>query len=184
MSLIIAAARFADEAHAGQKRKYTERPYIEHPGRVAARVCRLSYVNEDWVAAAWLHDVLEDCDVTDDKLKYEFGFGIYSIVKDLTNPSKAFPQLSRAERKAMDREHLSKVSFAAQCIKFIDRADNLRDMTGAPIPFKSLYAAESRLLSEAIRNVAKPQAIELFDELQSAITFLEDSIEYPDIERD
>lgn len=58
---IIQAAQFAAQAHQGQARKYTGRPYIEHPGRVAARVMVLRDVAEPVVCAAWMHDVLEDC---------------------------------------------------------------------------------------------------------------------------
>lgn len=114
-----------------------------------------------------------------------FGHGyVVTLVEYLTNPSKQHPNLSRAERKQMDREHLARASFGAQCIKLADRADNLREMTGASIAFKRLYCEESRLLLGALRNNGiLPEADVLISELVDAITFLEDSIEYPDIER-
>lgn len=186
MNLIIAAAQFADAAHKGQKRKYTELPYIEHPGRVAARITRFPDATEEWIGAAWCHDVVEDCNVSLDDMRRVFGHGyMVTLVEYLTNPSKNYPNLSRADRKKMDREHLARASFGAQCIKLADRTDNLREMTGATIPFKRLYCEESRLLVEAIvNNGILPSADELISELKAAITFLEDSIEYPDIEKD
>jgi (p)ppGpp synthase/HD superfamily hydrolase len=185
VNLIIEAARFADAAHRGQKRKYNERPYIEHPGRVAARITRFPDATEEWIAAAWCHDVVEDCNVSLDDMRRVFGHGyMVTLVEYLTNPSKQHPHLSRHERKSMDRAHLARASFGAQCIKLVDRADNLREMTGASIAFKRLYCEESRLLVEAIRrNGVLPSADELFSELAEAVTHLEDSIEYPDIER-
>jgi (p)ppGpp synthase/HD superfamily hydrolase len=62
MNLIIKAADLANIAHEGQKRKYNGRPYIEHLMRVAGRVTLLSDSTEEEIAAAWLHDVIEDCD--------------------------------------------------------------------------------------------------------------------------
>jgi (p)ppGpp synthase/HD superfamily hydrolase len=186
MSLkIISAARFAAVAHQGQKRKYNGRPYIEHPGRVAARITRFAESTEDWIAAAWCHDVIEDCNVSLDDMRLIFGHGFFvTLVDYLTNPSKQHPNLSREARKQMDREHLARAPFAAQCIKLVDRADNLREMTDAPIPFKRLYCEESRLLLGALRGSGLlPAADELVSEFEEAITFLEDSIEYPDIER-
>ena len=59
---------FARYAHRGQKRKYSDQDYITHPIEVARRVKDL-YGNMNMVAAALLHDVLEDTDVTHDELR-------------------------------------------------------------------------------------------------------------------
>ena len=57
MDLVRAAAQFAAVSHHGQRRKYSDEPYIRHPARVAARVAELG-VDAEVVAAGWLHDVL------------------------------------------------------------------------------------------------------------------------------
>jgi (p)ppGpp synthase/HD superfamily hydrolase len=154
MNLIIQAAKFAEKAHRGQLRKYTNRPYIEHPGRVAARLCRHPrFTNDEFIAAAWLHDVVEDCGVKLDDIWREFNCftSIHHIVHDLTNPSKQHPELSRAERKALDRKHIASLIPGVKCIKLADRIDNLLDMAGADEDFKRLYGTESmQLYREAL----------------------------------
>lgn len=148
-SLIIRAARFAERAHAGQKRKYTDAPYILHPGRVAARAALLPNATEEVVAAAWLHDVVEDCGVTVAALMVSFGPRVASLVAELTNTSKnERPDLNRARRKALDRSRLAGVSDVAKQLKMIDRIDNLHEMQGAPPDFIAVYVGESRMLAD------------------------------------
>lgn len=152
MNMIIKAAAFAHEAHKGQTRKYNGRPYIEHPARVAGRACLLRGVPEQVVAAAWLHDVVEDCGILHGEIGGEFGPVVQSLVCDLTNPSKG-SRAPRAERKAMDRDHIASASLWARKLKAIDRIDNLLDMTGCDKPdFLRLYADESDSLAEALSS--------------------------------
>src|SRR4051812_3189550 len=123
MSEIIKAARLAEEWHRGQVRKFTGRPYIEHPGRVAARITRHAGATESRVAAAWLHDVMEDCGITYKRLEAEFSVRTAVLVRELTNPSKEFPDLPRAKRKEMDRLHIASCGSGVRLIKLADRAD-------------------------------------------------------------
>jgi guanosine-3',5'-bis(diphosphate) 3'-pyrophosphohydrolase len=149
MDLVGIAAEFARRAHEGQKRKFTGRPYIEHPGRVAARVSVYPGSTEAMVVAAWLHDVVEDTPTILDEVAGAFGPEVARLVGELTNPSND-SSLSRAERKAQDRARLSGVSREAKIIKLLDRIDNLQEVGDAPGGFRSLYAAESLALAEAI----------------------------------
>ena len=71
MDQIAVADQVATTAHAGQTDK-AGRPYLDHPRRVASRVAETTH-NPDAVAAAWLHDVVEDTPVTLDQLQ-EQGF--------------------------------------------------------------------------------------------------------------
>lgn len=154
--LIIAAAQFANSCHAGQKRKYTNRPYITHPGRVAARTTILSFATPAIVAAAWLHDVIEDCGVKLADIQMAFHPDVAAYVSQLTNTSKiTHPKAKRAERKLIDRERLRTISPEAKCIKLIDRIDNLGEMdfmSQQNIDFALLYLEESRLLLEVLRD--------------------------------
>lgn len=138
--LVVAAAEFACIKHAGQFRKYNFLPYITHPIRVASRTA-IELKDADCVAAAYCHDLAEDCAV----LESRFGMAVAALVEQLTNPSKQHPQLSRAERKAMDREHARLISPEAQTIKLIDRIDNLAEIDFTD-KFAILYCEESRLL--------------------------------------
>ena len=149
-SLIDKAAAYAEKAHEGQVRKYTDLPYFVHPQRVALAVS--AYTDRpEVIAAAYLHDVLEDCGQVCLKDIYEeFGVKVSDLVIELTNPSKKFPTLKRAARKEMDRLYLNTCSANAQLIKVIDRLDNIRDMEGAPDDFKSLYFDETILLAQTL----------------------------------
>lgn len=67
MSIVALAEKIAREAHKGQFRNDGETPYIKHPERVAQALDR--YGADEWVvAAAWLHDVLEDTEETEESL--------------------------------------------------------------------------------------------------------------------
>ena len=158
-SMIINAAFLALEAHEGQFRKYSnsDRPYIIHPMWVAGRVSLVPGASEQMVAAAWLHDVLEDTDVSAMDLAKVFPISVIRMVKDMTNPSKEHKHLSRAERKKMDREHLAQVSKEVKVIKLADRVHNMDSIVNDPLvpdKFRRLYVKESKALLEyALRGV-------------------------------
>lgn len=166
MSLIIKAAQLAHELHKGQVRKYTNRPYIEHPIRVAGRLATMSCANEAEVAAAFLHDVIEDCDVSWQFLEGELNDTyVPQLVQWLTNPSKG-SKLNRAARKEMDREHLRNAPKMVKVIKLIDRIDNLNEMNKADIGFIRKYCEESKLLADAIGDADSSLYHELCDRIE------------------
>jgi (p)ppGpp synthase/HD superfamily hydrolase len=167
-SLILKAAHIAREAHHGQFRQYRPRPYIEHPARVAASAMLIENVTPDEVAAAWLHDVIEDCGYTPERLLAEgMTARTVELVVELTNPSKLHPELPRSERKRLDREHLREISFEGRRLKMLDRIDNLRDMTEAPGDFRSLYAAETVLLADELHDVDPLLLEDLFQAIEA-----------------
>lgn len=165
MSTILKAARYAAAKHGDQKRKFSGDPYVLHPMRVAGRIAMEPWTTEAHVAAAWLHDVLEDCAVTVDEIRSEFDDQVAALVDALTNRSKA-TGLPRAERKAIDRDRLRLVPWPVKAIKLADRADNLREMDRAPGGFLRVYAAESRALLEVLRDAHVPS---LVAELETAL---------------
>jgi (p)ppGpp synthase/HD superfamily hydrolase len=159
------AASYAKAIHEKQKR-HGGGPYIYHPMRVAGRVSLLDGATEEMVAAAWLHDVLEDTthpivQVQAD-IEIEFSPKVLKLVIELTNVSKGL-SLPREQRKRLDREHAAKTSVEARRIKMLDRIDNLRDMNLADEAFRSLYCAESRLLAEAIGDADRELKKELLE---------------------
>ena len=70
--LIEKAARIAIRAHEGQKRKESDLPYIVHPFMVSLKLSKYSF-RDEVLAAALVHDVLEDTDFGVEKLKKELG---------------------------------------------------------------------------------------------------------------
>jgi (p)ppGpp synthase/HD superfamily hydrolase len=178
MDRILQAAQFAAQAHAGQKRKYNDLPFIVHPARVGGRTAILEGVDEETVMAAYLHDVVEDTPVTLDEIRRQFGDRVAKLVRELTNPSKGI-KAPRSDRKRMDREHLTGVSREAKRIKLLDRIDNLGDLAGAPLGFLKLYLEESRLLVEVIGDAddgLRQELAEKINQLRKHCTGPEDGV--------
>lgn len=154
MSEIVTLAKeFATNKHFGQKRKYYEADYIVHPRRVAIIVTTVGMPNHV-IAAAWLHDTIEDTNTTYEDLYQIFGKRVADLVWELTSPSKQHPQLSREDRKAMDREHISRCSEHARIVKLADRIDNVESLMkpDAPLGFVFKYLAESQQLAKVLQG--------------------------------
>jgi (p)ppGpp synthase/HD superfamily hydrolase len=114
VALIRRAKVRAKRAHEGQTRRGNGEPYIGHPTRVALAVAE--YVSPEAVAAAYLHDVVEDTDMKID----DFPPYVQELVDHLTR------------RKGEDKDASIKRLSDAQCpeaviIKIADRTDNLVD---------------------------------------------------------
>lgn len=157
LNVLDEAIKIATEAHVLHVRKYVGPtvPYITHPKRVAERVSKLETATPDMIAAAWLHDVIEDCDPRwRDKIAQRCGVEVFVLVHELTNPSKGL-KAPRERRKAIDCAHLVYVSPEAKLIKLIDRTDNLMEMSGADEDFKRLYIKESEDLFLVLHNTSR-----------------------------
>lgn len=122
MNIVEQAAKFARNAHKNQKRRYTGEPYFVHLQAVAT-TCARHGCSKRTIAAAYLHDVVEDHDVTHEDLVAEFGNEVANLVRDLTEtPAEAGG--TRRERKAIDVVRLAKAAADAQSIKCADMIDN------------------------------------------------------------
>jgi guanosine-3',5'-bis(diphosphate) 3'-pyrophosphohydrolase len=147
MTLVQKAAQFAAKAHSGQLRRYTNAPYFTHCEAVAHAVAAAG-ADEVTIAAAYLHDVLEDTDATIDELIEAFGPGIAEIVADLTNvyTKAAYPKLSRAQRKRLETERLAHISPRAKIIKRADIADNTLTIVERDPKFAAIYLPEKKAM--------------------------------------
>lgn len=143
------AALFAEEAHRGQVRKYTNEPYIVHPAEVAHIVSTIPGATDQMIAAAWLHDVVEDTDITLGDIDRHFGSYIAALVGWLTDPS-SHEDGNRASRKAIDREHLAQAPGAAQTVKLADLISNTSSIARFDPEFAEVYLAEKRALLEVL----------------------------------
>lgn len=143
--LVTRAAQFAKSAHESidQRRKYTNEPYIVHPEAVASTVESVTD-DEATVAAAWLHDVVEDTPITLEKIKDEFGADIASLVNDLTAPSTKADG-NRKQRKAIDRQHTAQADPRAKTVKLADLIDNLSGISTSDPRFAKKYLEEKKL---------------------------------------
>jgi guanosine-3',5'-bis(diphosphate) 3'-pyrophosphohydrolase len=129
-ALILAASNFAAHKHRDQRRKGGDAlPYINHPIAVANLLANEAGITDPVVlAAAVLHDTIEDTDTTAEELEGAFGSDIAGVVVEVTD-DKSLP---KHERKRLQIEHAGHISHRAQLVKLADKICNLRDMTRSP----------------------------------------------------
>jgi hypothetical protein len=165
--LVNRAICFAKETHQriDQRRKYSNQPYSVHLEQVAKIVASVTD-DQEMIASAWLHDVVEDTPATLDDIEHEFGSSVAQIVRELTDISKPSDG-NRETRKAIDREHLARASGRAQTIKLADLIDNCKDITRHDTRFAQVFLnemdallavlikADERLMRRAHRTMAE-----------------------------
>jgi (p)ppGpp synthase/HD superfamily hydrolase len=122
------AASFAARAHAGQFRRDGITPYFCHVARVAMAVSAIFGCSDDAsIAAAFLHDTIEDTPTDYDDLAKHFGKPIAGCVAALTK-NMALPQSAR--ERDYDRR-LAAADWRARLIKLADTYDNFLDAATA-----------------------------------------------------
>lgn len=168
MTIFDKARYFATAAHAavGQKRKYDGSDYIVHPARVANTVKRYGGT-DTMIAAAWLHDVVEDTNVDMDTITGMFGSVVASLVRDLTDVSVASDG-NREARKAIDRLHTADASADAQFIKCADIIDNSWDIAENDPSFWKVYQREMSLLLDEMVRV---KGTDIYNEARASVRF-------------
>lgn len=146
---------FADRAHGKQTRRYSADRYIVHPVRVM-EICRQHTHDLAILAAAILHDVLEDTDVKKDEID--------NFLREIMEPSQAqrtlkfvveltdvyvkknYPEWNRRKRKNKEADRLEKVSPEAQTIKYADIIDNSGEIASHDPDFAQQYLEEATVL--------------------------------------
>lgn len=156
MNIVERARIFATAAHAavGQKRKYTGEDYIVHPTEVVNILLTVPGITDAQLAAAYLHDVVEDTGVTIEQVEAEFGTEVAELVGWLTDVSKPTDG-NRKVRKTIDRKHTAMAPAAAQTIKCCDIISNVKSIVINDPNFAEIYLAEKmELLSILIQGDA------------------------------
>jgi guanosine-3',5'-bis(diphosphate) 3'-pyrophosphohydrolase len=130
VGLLLKAVAFAAEKHKNQRRKDANAtPYINHPIALAKVLKEEGDIDDIAVlAAAILHDTIEDTETTADELRARFGDEITGIVLEVTD-DKSLP---KAERKRLQIEHAAHASPKAKLVKLADKICNLRDIASSP----------------------------------------------------
>ena len=140
--------------HAEQKRKYTGEPYYSH----LLNVAEILHKNVNLplaVEAALCHDLFEDTNCTHQELTLflnDIGYDtneselITSLTIDLSDvyTHTAFPNLNRAERKALEVIRMSKNGYTAQTVKYADLIDNAKSIIAHDKKFAKVYLNEKR----------------------------------------
>ena len=163
MNKIEKAKEFATKAHKGQYRTGGEE-YIVHPIRVAENVKKFKQSSEldMLIAAAYLHDTIEDTNATYYDIVKEFGPGIASIVLELTTDEDMKNELGK---KRYLQIKLKNMSSWALVVKLCDRLDNVTDLKKCSKEFIKKYVDETneiidyleknRELSNTHKNIIK-----------------------------
>jgi (p)ppGpp synthase/HD superfamily hydrolase len=127
---IFAAAIFAAEKHAAQKRKgAAAEPYVNHLIEVGQLIAGSSdELDTNLVMAGLLHDTVEDTGTTAEELERAFGSDVAALVVEMTD-DKSLP---KAVRKELQVENAPHKSVRAQVIKLADKISNLRSILASP----------------------------------------------------
>ncbi|HEB54518.1 MAG TPA: bifunctional (p)ppGpp synthetase/guanosine-3',5'-bis(diphosphate) 3'-pyrophosphohydrolase, partial [bacterium] len=109
--LLVTAAAFAARQHRDQRRKGSNTPYVNHPLSVARRLIEIGGVDDPvTLAAAILHDTIEDTDATQELLTAQFGAEVADVVAEVSDDGS----LAKAERKREQIRHARGLSPRAR----------------------------------------------------------------------
>ncbi|HBY92692.1 MAG TPA: hypothetical protein DEP84_01815 [Chloroflexi bacterium] len=141
-NLVRAAYALARAAHAGQTR-FEGTPYIVHPLRVALLLAGQPDLEPEarLLAAALLHDVIEDCGLTRDELAARFGAEVADWVQILSKPAKSTRPPDWEERYF---QMIAAAPYPARLVKLADRLDNLVGLIFWEPAQQAGYRAETR----------------------------------------
>jgi len=130
LALLFRALAFAAHKHRDQRRKDAEAsPYINHPIALAEVLAGEGGIADvEVLAAALLHDTIEDTATTAEELRSQFGARIAGIVAEVTDDK----DLPKEERKRLQIEHAPAISHGAKLVKLADKICNLRDVADRP----------------------------------------------------
>ncbi len=132
------AYEFAASSHFGQTRRGDGSPYIAHPVEVARLLHAEGLDDEAVLAAALLHDVVEDTSVELDEIRERFGGEVHALVEAMTE-DKSVKDYER--RKVEHREQVEAAGMRPGSIYLADKLANLRDL-------RTLYAAEGEAAAD------------------------------------
>ena len=150
--IVARADAFAAKAHSAinHKRKYTGDDYIVHPREVAAIVATVPHTPE-MLAAALLHDTVEDTGVTIETIRAEFGAVVAGLVADLTDVSTPGGG-NRAIRKGIDLAHTAGASPSAKTIKLADLLSNTASIVAHDPGFARVYLKEKAAMLDVMTD--------------------------------
>ncbi|MDQ1089109.1 HD domain-containing protein [Siphonobacter sp. SORGH_AS_1065] len=175
MEILEAITDFARKAHEGQRRKFVDEPYLNHLVRVS-EICKEVTSELPIIAAALLHDLLEDTEVTSEELSAflsqrfspEETRQTLKWVHELTDvyTHADYPKWNRDKRKTKEAERLGKISATAQTIKYADILDNSLDIMKSGSGFAPRYLIEAKMNLEKMNRGNK----ELYKKAKEAVS--------------
>jgi len=167
LGLVIGAAHFAAHKHKDQRRKDAKAsPYINHPIALAEVLHTDGGVKDPVViAAALLHDTIEDTETTYDELRGAFGVEVADVVVEVTDVKF----LAKESRKRLQVAKAGRASDRARLVKLADKICNLRDILASPpagwsMERRQKYFDWAKAVVDQARGV-NPKLERMFDRL-------------------
>ena len=167
LGLVLRAAQFAANKHKDQRRKDADaRPYINHPINLAEVLHTDGGVRDPIViAAALLHDTIEDTKTTYQELRGAFGAEVADVVVEVTDVKF----LRKESRKRLQVAKAGRASERARQVKIADKICNLRDILASPPSKWSLerrqeYFDWAKDVVDQVRGI-NPKLERMFDRL-------------------
>lgn len=152
LTTLFDALHFAADQHRDQRRKDVgATPYINHCIALAELLVRVGQVDDPVVlAAAILHDTVEDTRTTFEQLEARYGLDITSVVREVTD-DKTLP---KDVRKRLQVEHAAHASSRAKLVKLADKICNVEDVITSPPADWSLERRRAYLVwsAEVVRG--------------------------------
>lgn len=164
----LSAIQFAFHVHRDHKRKYTGNPYTDHLAEVAGITAAVAFKPSfsgdpaTAIAVAWLHDCVEDVDVSIPELGARFGEEVAEGVWWLSDLETG----NRATRKRLSRERLARAPGWVQTIKVADLISNTSSIVQHDPDFARVYLAEKRALLEVLTE-ADAELLEIAHSISS-----------------
>ena len=125
---IANAVEFAARAHDGIRREDRGDAYFIHLAEVAAMCAALEPFDPVLVAACYLHDTVEDTDVTEADIRVRFGDAVADLVMDVTDP----PDLKGKARRERQVTHTAEAGPRVKRLKLADKTSNVEELIGLP----------------------------------------------------
>ncbi|MCC7459794.1 MAG: HD domain-containing protein [Proteobacteria bacterium] len=153
MDLVQRAQDFAAERH-GFQQYGKEKPYTFHLGKVADVLKRFGITDEQMLAAAWLHDVVEDTKTSIEEIESNFGPRVADLVFRVTNESGK----NRRERHQKTYPKI-RASKDAVLLKLADRIANVEHSIESQSSFLGMYKKDHDYLVESLRTEGQADAM-------------------------
>ena len=157
MDIITQAKEFASHVHKGHVRNgESKTPFVHHLAEVADLV-KESGGSEHEIAAAWLHDAVEDTPTTIEDIRREFGDEIGDMVQGLTDLLEWLP-LSLHERKTKQSERVATESSSVRRVKLADQSSNVKLIgsgdSHSKLDERFIYIDRARKIAEACKGIS------------------------------
>ena len=173
------AVKFAVEAHQGTERRGKGYPYIIHPMEAASIVSTITN-DQELLAAAILHDTVEDTEVTFEQIREQFGNRVAELVQHETAPSDE--SLTWREKKTAQLNQLANAPFDSKVVALGDKLSNMRGIAwdyrkvgdevwklfhapNGKTDVEWYYRSLAEALSELKETLAYQEFVNLFEEV-------------------